>query len=61
MEADLNAEICSQISPADASLVDKKAFDSTCSADRTETSCSFEPGKKQSPQSDGLSKLIACL
>ena len=61
MGADLNEEICSQISPADASLVGKKAFDSTCSADQTETSCSFKPGKTQSPPSDGLSKLIACL
>ena len=43
------------------SLVDKKTFDSTRSADRTETSCSFEPGKKQSPPSDDLSKEIACL
>ena len=33
MGANLNENICSQISPADASLVDKKAFDATCSAD----------------------------
>ena len=45
MGADLNEIICSQISPADASLVDKKAFDATSSPDRTEASCSFEPGK----------------
>ena len=56
MGANLNEKFCSQISPADASLVDKKAPDSTCSADQTETSCSFEPGKKQSPSSDDLSK-----
>jgi len=61
MGANLNEKICSQISPADASLVDKKAFDATCSADRTEARCSFEPGEKQSPPSDDLSKQIACL
>ena len=61
MGADLNEKICSQISPADASLVDEKAFDATCSADRTEARCSFEPGEKQSPPSDDLSKQIACL
>ena len=61
MGANSNEKICSQISPADASLVDKKAFVPTCSADRTEASCSFEPGEKQSPPSDDLSKQIACL
>ena len=61
MGANLNEKFCSQISPADASLGDKKAFDATSSADRTEASCSFEPGKKQSPPSDDLSKQIACL
>ena len=61
MRADLNEEICSQISPADTSLVDKEAFDATCSADRTEASCSFEPGEKQSPPSEDLSKRISCL
>ena len=60
MGANLNEKICSQISPADASLVDKKAFVPTCSADRTEAS-SFEPGEKRSPPSDDLSKQIACL
>ena len=30
-------------------------------ADRTGASCSFEPGEKQSPPSDDLSKQIACL
>ena len=61
MGANLNEKICSQISPADASLADKKAFVSTGSADRTEASCSVEPGEKQSPPSDDLSKQIACL
>ena len=61
MGANSNEKICSQISPADASLVDKEAFDATCSADRTKASCSFEPGEKQSPPSDDLSKQIACL
>ena len=61
MGANLNEKICSQISPADANLVDKTAFDSTCSAHQTETCCCFEPGKKQSPPSDDLSKQIACL
>ena len=59
--ADFDEEICSQISPADPSLVDKKAFDVTCSADRTEAICSFEPSAKQSLPSDDLSKQIACL
>ena len=61
MGANLNEKFCSQISPADASLAGKKAFVPTCSADRTEASCSFEPGEKQSPPSDDLSKQIACL
>ena len=61
MGANLNEKFCSQISTADASLVDKKALVSTCSADRTEASCSFGPGEKQSPPSDDLSKQIACL
>ena len=61
MGANLNEKFCSQISPADASLADKKAFVSTGSADRTEASCSVEPGEKQSPPSDDLSKQIACL
>ena len=47
MGANLNEKFCSQISTADASLVDKKAFVMTCSADRTEASCSFGPGEKQ--------------
>ena len=61
MGANLNEKFCSQISTADASLVDKKAFVPTCSADRTEGSCSFGPGEKQSPPSDDLSKQIAYL
>ena len=61
MGANLNEKFCSQISPADASLAGKKAFVPTCSADRTEASCSFEPGEKQSPPSDDLSKQIAYL
>ena len=61
MGANLNEKFCSQISPADASLVDKKALVPTCSADRTEASCNFEPGEKQSPPCDDLSKQIACL
>ena len=44
----------------DPSLVDKKAFDVTCSADRTEASCSFEPSVKQSLPPGDLSKQIAC-
>ena len=43
---DLNEKICSQISPAGASLVDKEDFHATCSADRTEASSSFEPDEK---------------
>ena len=54
MGANLNEKFCSQISPANASLVDKKALVPTCSADRTEASCNFEP-------CDDLSKQIACL
>ena len=42
MGMDFDEKICSKISPADPGLVDKKAFNVTCSADRTETSCSFE-------------------
>ena len=61
MGANLNEKFCSQISPADVSLADKKAFDATCSADRTEARCSFEPGKKQLQPFDDLSKQIACL
>ena len=61
MGADFDEKICSQISPADPSLVDEKAFDVTCSADQTEASCSFEPSVKQSLLSDDLSKQIACL
>ena len=61
MGADFDKEICSQISPADPSLVDKKAFDVTCSADRTEAICSFQPSAKQSLPSDDLSKQIAYL
>ena len=57
----MGAKFSSQISPADTSLVDKKAFVPTCSADRTEASCTLEPGEKQSPPSDDLSKQIACL
>ena len=56
MGANSNEKICSQISLADASLVDKEAFDATCSDDRTKASCSFE-----GPSSDDLSKQIACL
>ena len=54
MGANLNEKICRQISPV---------FDATksCSADRTEARCSFEPGEKQSPPSDDLAKQIACL
>ena len=61
MGASLNEKFCSQILLADASLANKKAFVTTCSADRTEASCSCEPGEKQSPPSDDLSKQIACL
>ena len=61
MGPDLNEKIYSQISPADVNLVDKEDFHATCSADRAEASCSFEPGEKQSPPSDDLSKQIACL
>ena len=61
MGADLNEKICSQISPADTSLVDKEVVDATCSAARTKASCSFEPGEKQSAPSDDLSKQITCL
>ena len=61
MGTDSDEKIYSQISPADPSLVDKKAFDVTCSADQTESSCSFEPSAKESLPSDDLSKQIACL
>ena len=47
MGADSNDKICSQISPANTSLVDKKVFNVICSADRVEASRSFEPGAKQ--------------
>ena len=54
MGADFNEKICSQISSADPSSVDKNAFDLTCSADRTETSHSFDPSVKQSLPFGGL-------
>ena len=61
MGAEFNEEISSQISSADTNLVDKNAFGITCSADRTETSHSFDPRVKQSLPFDDLSKQIACL
>ena len=61
MGAGFDEKNCSQISPADPGLVDKKAVHVTCSADQTESSCSFKPSAKQLLPSDDLSKQIPCL